>query len=228
MDEGVRRVGMVANGLGWGLALWVFLWPHPYWLAVLIGVLSPFGAWGLCLWSGRQIAVTEQKGDGRVDVTGLTWFAALAVAVRGLSDVQIFDWQWLLAGAVFIGAGWMAMTWWVDPASLRLKFMWVFLGLISIAYGWGVLALADQQLDSAPASVYRSAIEGMRISHGKSTSYYLTLAPWGPQTQADEVDVGRRFYRTVSRGEIVCVLLHPGFLKARWFEIRKCGVNPSP
>jgi hypothetical protein len=74
--------------------------------------------------------------------------------------------------------------------------------------------------------VYPAAVTGQRVSHGRSTSYYLTLSPWGPMTGAFETSVGRRLYNAVNLGDTVEVSLHSGWLHIPWYQVTPRHANP--
>jgi len=60
------------------------------------------------------------------------------------------------------------------------------------------------------------------VRHGKSTSYNLKLAPWGPVATVDSVSVSASTYQQTSVGQTVCVGLHPGAFALRWFVLQAC------
>jgi hypothetical protein len=103
-----------------------------------------------------------------------------------------------------------------------------FLGAMALmlfvagAYGWGLVATADVVLDkSAPAS-YTTAVQDKHESRGRSTSYYLELAPWGP-LQRNDVRVSRTTYEGASIGDPVCLELRPGVLHVQWYQVVACA-----
>jgi len=61
----------------------------------------------------------------------------------------------------------------------------------------------------------------MRISKGKSTSYYITTTPWGRYTQPEEVRVSRSLYQGLQLGDSVNIYLQPGKLGIPWYFLDK-------
>jgi len=57
------------------------------------------------------------------------------------------------------------------------------------------------------------------VAHGKSTSYYLRLSPWGQFTKEHEFSVNRSFFNDVRRGDSVNILLSPGALDIPWYRL---------
>jgi hypothetical protein len=61
------------------------------------------------------------------------------------------------------------------------------------------------------------------ISTGRSRSYHVKLAPWGPRTTTDTDDVTSGTYDDLHLGGRACVTLHPGALGVRWYTIAPCS-----
>jgi hypothetical protein len=90
-------------------------------------------------------------------------------------------------------------------------------------YAFGLIAIADTQLDKGTPTNYRTQVLDKHITRGKSTSYYLDLAPWGPFAQAKSLNVPIRVYDSTELGDTVCLVLHPGALHAAWYKRVECG-----
>lgn len=65
-------------------------------------------------------------------------------------------------------------------------------------------------------------MRGERMTSGRYASAYLRLAAWGPYEVEAEYAVPRAVHDGVSIGDSVCVDLHPGALRARWYVIHVC------
>jgi len=88
--------------------------------------------------------------------------------------------------------------------------------------GFGAPALIDVRFDGAPAQPYRATVASMYVSHGKSTTYNLRLAPWGPMAQSGSVQVSSALYSALNPGDQVCVAWHGGALSIPWYVLRQC------
>jgi hypothetical protein len=100
----------------------------------------------------------------------------------------------------------------------RFFLLLIFAGLYSAGFG----AMADTISDRAPAKTYTADVLHKRISRGRSTSYYLTLSPWGPIASPDEVSVSLKVFHSFNVGDQVCLNLHPGSLHAPWYRLVDC------
>jgi hypothetical protein len=95
-------------------------------------------------------------------------------------------------------------------------------------YGYSLTVAVDARLDQAPATPYRTTLARKYESHGRSTSYIFYLAPWGPFDTTSRVGVSSGKYQATEVGDTVCVNLHPGTLRAPWFEVVDCWSQPAP
>ena len=58
------------------------------------------------------------------------------------------------------------------------SFLFIML-IYGCMYGYGFVTVADTLLDHAPATTFATSVIGEHEVHGKSTTYYLDLAPGG-------------------------------------------------
>ncbi|HWT65427.1 MAG TPA: hypothetical protein VN151_04890, partial [Terracidiphilus sp.] len=94
--------------------------------------------------------------------------------------------------------------------------------MFSCLYAFALSIVSDTVGDSRIAATYRTEVLGKHESHGRSTSYTLTLAPWGPRDQAEKVGVSWATYRMLDIGDQACIEEHPGNLRIAWFRVAAC------
>lgn len=94
------------------------------------------------------------------------------------------------------------------------------MAIVALPFGFGSIIHLNGALDKAPQQVYTAPVLDHYVSHGKSTSYHLDLGPWGPRTEAREVQVSRSLYDEVNVGDTVTVILHEGRLGIPWYQVR--------
>jgi hypothetical protein len=73
--------------------------------------------------------------------------------------------------------------------------------------------------DQSVPKVYQTTVYNKRVNHGKSTTYYLTLNPWGNGTMPEDISVGRRQYNSNQIGDTISVATKPGLLHIPWFYL---------
>jgi hypothetical protein len=89
-------------------------------------------------------------------------------------------------------------------------------------YGYGFTVVLNTQSDHGPRQSYRTLVTGKHTSSGRSTSYILELAPWGPMQKMNTISVSSREYGQATEGDSVCFALHPGALHIAWYVQRDC------
>jgi uncharacterized protein (DUF697 family) len=94
-------------------------------------------------------------------------------------------------------------------------------------YSYGVAVAADSLADHSKASTFAVEVTGKRISRGRSTTYYLRLAPWGPMDSPNEISVSRATYDGFVPGQQLCISLHQGRLHAPWYRAVSCSAQPD-
>lgn len=89
-------------------------------------------------------------------------------------------------------------------------------------YATGLINAANTVPDRSGPLLYRTEVLRMYETHGRNGGSYLRLAPWGPISYSDDVDVPKSIYREVKVGDQVCIGLHSGFLHAPWYTLTPC------
>jgi len=75
--------------------------------------------------------------------------------------------------------------------------------------------LADR---SAPIT-YQTNVLGKRADNGRTTTYYLRVAPWGSRQDAQEIAVPLALYRIIRPGQPVNIHLFSGALHLPWYSL---------
>lgn len=167
-------------------------------------------------------AVGKPKRDPRTDLTVAVFVSGFGlmlagVAVHFASYKPLLEWGTLVAAAYIFAFSAFTQKGPRVPAFLLIMF--IYGGM----YSSGLVMTADTLLDHAPSTTYATSVVGEHETHGKSTSYYLDLAPWGPFTGPNKLSVSRSEYSQAPIGKAICLELHPGYLHAPWYIRVECG-----
>ena len=95
------------------------------------------------------------------------------------------------------------------------------------AISYGTLVNINCYFDNRSPSYFETQVVRKKITTGKSKSYYLYLAPWGPLTDTNEIMVSKRFFEDTPENKTVAVYLKPGLLNIPWYEVGD-AVNITP
>lgn len=167
----------------------------------------------------------KQKTDPRAELSLLIIVPAfgLLFAFSAGNAAHIIHSNQILIWIAIIFIAFVAAL--LQPAFNSVNRTGAIVGILVIGalYSIGVIHTADTVPDHSVPEPYQAQVLGEHISHGRSTSYVLNLAPWGPVSDSTNVDVSYRTYQSVSVGDTVCVNLHPGFLHAPWYTLTTCS-----
>jgi hypothetical protein len=169
-------------------------------------------------------ALGKPRKDPRTDTVIAVVASAMGLLFTGLaanfvSLAPLLVWMAAVL-AVFAGAFLSMAQQGPRPQGMILLVL-IFGGM----YAYGLAASADTQLDKSKPTRYETQITGKHLAKGKSTNYYLDLAPWGPENISKPLNVSGSAYEGAEPGDPVCLALHPGALHAAWYERVACGTE---
>lgn len=232
-----ERLGKLANAKTWGIFITVVSGAAAVALvfgeSILRGpgfvvlTVTPVGAFFLLQRSPLLYAVFKQKADPRAELS-----YSLIVSGFGLTlsctRLHFVSFEGLLPVIVPVGLAhffaFYTASQMVSSRPGRIPALLFFAGFFAVGFGM----LADTIADTAPATTYSADVIGKHISRGRSTTYYLELAPWGPQATPNNVSVSSKDYGNFGIGDQVCLSLHPGSLHAPWYQLVDCIDRVSP
>lgn len=102
------------------------------------------------------------------------------------------------------------------PATLAACFLYLF---VIPAYSYGTILSLNTRFDNSQPAYYETEVLFKRVSKGKSTSYHLQLAPWGPVHNTKDVTVSRDFYIRTELNSKVRISLQKGWLDIPWYTV---------
>jgi hypothetical protein len=191
-------------------------------LAVAILVLTPFAAAWLLHHAPLLYAFFKQKADPRAELSFVPLIAAFGLLIHagGLHFVDI--WQLGLIAVPLALAYFAAFASAVRIGAVRPGVL-IAVAFFACLYSYGLAAVTDALGDSAVAASYRVEVLDKHVSRGRSTSYSLSLAPWGDRQEPARVGVSGSTYGAVGIGDQVCIQVHRGNLRVPWYWITACS-----
>jgi len=207
--------------VGFVAAFWGWFFPRPYTLVISVLILLPWLAVLIISLSHGMFRMDEQKNDAHPNVAILYMFPGFVLTMRAL-DFQLLGWKLVVVFTIVITFALWIVGVLADSSLWKKRLVLIVLFLLTGAYGYGACVEANCLLDGSTATIYSSRILGKHVSSGRSTTYYLRLAPWGPTQQEDDVSVSRAFYNSIRTGETVCLPVKRGALRISWFVVERC------
>jgi hypothetical protein len=189
-----------------------------------VGVLALAPAMVLYLLNRDPLlyAVGKPKKDPRTDLSIAILASGFGLMIGGVtvhfaSYLPLWEWGAAVAAVYIFAFSTFAQR---EPRVPAFLLVMLVYGCI---YAYGMVSVIDTLLDRAPTTTYATSVIGWHEAHGKSTTYYLDLRPWGPFEEANKLSVPQSEYHQVFIGEPVCLALHPGYLHAPWYIRVPCG-----
>jgi hypothetical protein len=221
----IQRLRRLAGGLNftvYGLGLASFLVRDPNhvltcalvalpWIAILlVARLAPYYRFG------------GPRNSPLPDLSLVLIIPGLFLALRALQGIAPVGWEGPLLLTVFGSAILVGLAFWCDPWLKKHLGVTALLLILCCAYGYGAGMQVNALLDRSTPNTYRVMVTGKYVSHGKSTSYHIKLAPWGPNVSGQTLMVFRSQYEETKTGDTVCMLLRSGALHVAWSELGRC------
>ena len=199
-----------------------FFFPHPYALVVLALVVFPLVVIAVLVRSDGIYQMEGRRNDARPSLAAAFLFPCLALGLRGVQDLHLIRWTPIISLAILTSILLSVILYQSDRGMRQRPWSLLPIVLFGSFYAYGAIGEADALLDHSASQTFTVAVNGKHVSHGKTTSYYLQLASWGPQQDPSSVTVPSDLYDAVAIGESVCISLHPGALHIPWYEIDTC------
>jgi hypothetical protein len=146
----------------------------------------------------------------------------LFLALGALRSIAPIGWKGPLLISVLGSAMLVGVAFRCDPWLKKHLGVTALVLILCCGYGYGAGMEVNALLDRSTPQKYRVIVTGKHVSHGKSTSYHLNLAPWGPEVSGQDLTVSYSQYAVVKRGDAVCMLLRSGALSVAWSELGHC------
>lgn len=201
-----------------GAAVWFV--PEPPKVAVLALMLVPPSTLLLVWWSKGGIGLVPTKADPRPNII-LGLFAAFPLILRAI-QIQTLDGPALVMGCVGVTAAMLGGLWALTPKPVKEVSALIYPAVLSLAYGWSSVILINQIGDTGKPRVTQAIVIDKWVHHGRSTSWNLKVAPWGPVRNAEVLGVQPNLYNALQRGDLVCMNLYPGALGMGWYVPHLC------
>lgn len=221
--EEAKKAAWYLNTASWGVLAWLFFYPHPYNIATSVAAAFPLLAILTCYAYRGFMKGDDTDKSAYPSVLNALIMPSIVLMLRAILDFNILAYEkgWLIMGfmAATLYIAYMLPTGGFAPKTASHYFMMFFLPVMTFAYSFGTYVVLNCQADTSTPAYYRTVIESKRISKGKSTTYYLTLNPWGEIKEPEEVTVTYSEYDYAQPGDTVTILQHPGYLKLPWIEV---------
>jgi hypothetical protein len=221
----IQRLRRVAGGLNfavYGLGLASFLMRDPNHVLTWAMVALPWIAVLLVAHFAPYYRFGGPRKSPLPDLSLVLIIPGLFLMLSVLQRIAPIGWEGPLLMTVLGSVILVGIAFWCDPWLKQHRGTAVLLLILCCSYGYGAGLQVNALLDQSTANTYRVIVTGKYVSHGRSTSYHLNLAPWGPNVSGQNLVVSYSQYAAVKTGDTVCMLLRSGALRVAWSELARC------
>jgi hypothetical protein len=228
-----KRTAIIANGTGFVLVMWAFLYPTPFETLMIVLCVAPLVG-GYFIWHYKGLMrLSSRKSSPYPSTTMLMTFPLFGLGLEVVIRYDLYGfpgsaWMVAVCGAVLLTL--IASACFSKAlAAEKKKPLAVFcIFLAASAYSFGVLVFSNCFYDRSASQKFAVEVTGKSVSHGKTTTYHLDLSPWGKYSNGDHVQVSSSFYNAVESGDSVWVFLHSGKWGIPWYRVVRPGTLIRP
>lgn len=220
-----RIVARTLNTIGGLLAALLFFYPHPYEFVTLVALIFPSLILASLHFFKGLIRIDQKNNSGYPSIIYGLILPGMALALRSFIDFDILEYSnfWLPTISITVVTSLIMFS---TTSEIKFKKAADYVTAFSLVsfvfvYSYGGIINYNCIYDDSQSEVYSSEILDMRISTGKTTSYYIELKPWGPVTEAEDVSISRELYERLEIGESVKIYLQNGKMNIPWFSVTK-------
>jgi len=220
-----KKIDIAATVIGIGLLVVSFFYGSPEpWIMAIFFIAPWVGVAVTWYYKGLFKLYKKKKGayPSVVQLMALSTFAAfVTVAIRGYR-IYGYDqhvWQ-MLAVAAIVAAGLCILGCrQAIVTSGKKPLTYICIVVMATVYCYSLMIFYNCHYDTSPDQVYSVAITGKRTVKGKTTSYYVSVTPWGRYTDGKELSVSSHFYSATAEGDSIRILLDSGKLHIPWYRV---------
>lgn len=232
----------VLNGAVIAFAIWGFASMSS--AAIVLAFLMPWVILLLAIFSYKPFSMGGKWNAFQATIFFSLVLSASTLSYRALKGFQILGWDRLLLLSLlpaiviffavfavnnFLKTGSLSIHDWVKSKSSIMLILLIF---FSWLYGLAGIFKVNTSFSRTAAAMFTARVLEKHVtysyaSHGFMVPYYyVTLAPWGPQTKQTTAvaSIGFEFiYQSLQPGKQACIALHQGRLGVQWYEITVCN-----
>lgn len=217
-----RQLAKGLAGVSVAVVIWAFVNPEPYELTIAALAVLPLIAVMFVIKSSRLYQLTGRRNDARADLSLAFILPGIMLGLRALLDIEVLDWQavWLWTGTLAVALTVVVLA--TDREARKSRWEPAAVVFVAAFFAFGGVIEGNALLDQTEPQIFKTKVIDKHKSGGKSTTYYLRVAPWGPLPEENKVSVSQELYDAKAPGQSVCVILGTGALQIRWFVVSEC------
>lgn len=222
--ENTRKKTKTLNTVSLIIGLGTLFFPHFYKVQIIACAVLPILGLILLKSSKGLIKLDDTPNSAHPNLLGTLFTPSAALMIRALMDFNVFNYDNFWKPALLLFAILTFLLFFKSGVKYDFKKAVSYLAVLGILmfgsmYAYGFLVTTNVIFDNSYPVNYQANVIDKHISSGKSTTYYLKLDPWGPQTEIEDVSVSKQIYKTTEIGDSVMVYFNNGLYEIPYYLI---------
>ncbi len=163
----------------------------------------------------------KRRDDGYPALGPASIFPCIAAFALAVTRYNVIFSSAVWCFTIAAGAAMIAALIWADSSLRKGWAPVVLMAAVSLAWGYGSTMEINDLFDMAPGVTWTAFVQSKHTSGRRTTTYELTLTPWGPKAHPNSLNVGRATWYAIQPSDIVYLKLKPGALGIRWYRLQR-------
>lgn len=217
-----KMVSKVLNGIGIAAGIWLFFFPEPYTLAIVMNGLIPLYCIVAILYFRGLIRLNlnDKERSAYPTIFMGILLPSAALSLRALMDIDVVDHSmvWLPITLAGVGLAGIALvgTKEVDFKGIGSYIAVLGLGLLFSAYSYGLLISTNVCFDDSKSLIHEVQIIDKKVEGGKVDTYHLVLSAWGSKPEGSKISVSKAQYDQLEIGTSINIYQQAGYWNIPW------------
>lgn len=222
--ERTRKKTKILNTVSVIIGLGTLFFPHFYKAQILTCAFLPILGLIYLKSSKGLIKLDATTNSAHPDLLGTLYTPSAALTIRALLDFNVFNYENFWWPALLLFASLTILLFYKSGFKYNFKKAISYFSVLGMLmygsmYAYGFLISTNVIFDNSKPSTHKAKVLDKHINSGKSTTYYLKLDSWGPQTEIKDVAVSKQIYKTKEIGDSAIVYFNSGLYKIPYFLI---------
>ena len=222
--ESTRKKTKILNTISLIIGLGTLFFPHFYKVQIITCAILPILGLILLKSSKGLIKLDDTPNSAHPNLLGTLFTPSAALMIRAIMDFNVFNYEKFWKPALLLFASLTFLLFFKSEVKYNFKKVVSYLAILGMLmfgsmYAYGFLITTNVIFDNSNPNTYKAKVIDKHISSGKSTTYYLKLDSWGPQTEIEDVSVSKQIYKTKEIGDSAIVYFNNGLFEIPYYLI---------
>lgn len=222
-----KRIVSFLNSIGFLSSLWLLVFPKPYLFTVFLCVSVPLFCLLLIIWSKGLIRINDKKGSASPSLLICYLTCCFALTIRAFTDFDIQSYQHLWLPFLGIVGTFATLYFWNTKKNFssnqkKSNSDYLIPMICFLSYAFSTVILLNCTLKQKNSETYNVLIlnkEEYSGGRGTSSSFNVTVSPWGKRLFPNSISVSSSVYQSHAVGDSISLNLSQGYFNIPWVKL---------